>query len=36
MRRLQQSILRHVTDGLQDDATTLFVEWLGGSEKLTT
>ncbi|MCW2547827.1 MAG: protein serine/threonine phosphatase [Mycobacterium sp.] len=36
MRRLQQSILRHLTQGLQDDATTLFVEWLGGSEKLTT
>jgi serine phosphatase RsbU (regulator of sigma subunit) len=35
MRRLQQAILRHLTDGLQDDATTLFVEWLTGSEKLT-
>jgi hypothetical protein len=35
MRRLQQAILRHLTDGLQDDATTLFVEWLGGSDKLT-
>jgi serine phosphatase RsbU (regulator of sigma subunit) len=36
MRRLQQAILRHLTDGLQDDATTLFVEWLTSSEALTT
>ncbi len=28
MRRLQQAILRHQTGRLQDDATTLFVEWL--------
>lgn len=28
MRRLQQAILRHQTGTLQDDATTLFVEWL--------
>ncbi|MCW2607110.1 MAG: protein serine/threonine phosphatase [Frankiales bacterium] len=30
MRRLQQAILRHQTGKLQDDATTLFVEWLTG------
>jgi serine phosphatase RsbU (regulator of sigma subunit) len=30
MRRLQQAILRHQTGRLQDDATTLFVEWLTG------
>jgi serine phosphatase RsbU (regulator of sigma subunit) len=35
MRRLQQAILRHQTGRLQDDATTLFVEWLtGDSEQL--
>ena len=28
LRRLQQAILRHQTGRLQDDATTLFVEWL--------
>jgi serine phosphatase RsbU (regulator of sigma subunit) len=28
MRRLQAAILRHQTGQLQDDATTLFVEWL--------
>ena len=28
MRRLQQAILRHQTGQLQDDATTVFVEWL--------
>ncbi|MCW2779289.1 MAG: protein serine/threonine phosphatase [Frankiales bacterium] len=28
MRRLQQAILRHQTGKLQDDATTLFVEWM--------
>ena len=32
MRRLQQAILRHLTGGLQDDATTLFVGWLADSE----
>ena len=30
MRRLQQAILRHQVGQLQDDATTLFVEWLTG------
>ncbi len=30
MRRLQQAILRHQTGRLQDDATTLLVEWLTG------
>ena len=30
MRRLQQAILRHQTGRLQDDATTLFIEWLTG------
>ena len=30
MRRLQQAILRHQVGRLQDDATTLFVEWLTG------
>ena len=35
MRRLQQAILRYQTGRLQDDATTLFVEWLtGDSERL--
>jgi serine phosphatase RsbU (regulator of sigma subunit) len=33
MRRLQQAILRHQTGRLQDDATTLFVEWLPGREE---
>jgi serine phosphatase RsbU (regulator of sigma subunit) len=32
MRRLLQAILRHQTGQLQDDATTLFVEWLRGDE----
>jgi serine phosphatase RsbU (regulator of sigma subunit) len=36
MRRLQQAILRHQTGRLQDDATTLFVEWLGGHEDRLT
>jgi serine phosphatase RsbU (regulator of sigma subunit) len=31
MRRLQSAILRYQTGQLQDDATTLFVEWLTGS-----
>jgi serine phosphatase RsbU (regulator of sigma subunit) len=31
MRRLQAAILRHQTGRLQDDATTLFVEWLTGT-----
>jgi serine phosphatase RsbU (regulator of sigma subunit) len=31
MRRLQAAILRYQTGQLQDDATTLFVEWLTGS-----
>jgi serine phosphatase RsbU (regulator of sigma subunit) len=36
MRRLQSAILRYQTGRLQDDATTLFVEWLTGSpEELT-
>ena len=30
LRRLHQSILRHQVGRLQDDATTLFVEWLTG------
>ncbi len=30
MRRLQLALLRHQAGELQDDATTLFVEWLGG------
>lgn len=30
MRRLHQAILRHQTGRLQDDATTLLVEWLTG------
>ena len=30
MRRLQQAILRHQVGRLQDDATTLLVEWLTG------
>jgi len=36
MRRLQAAILRFQTGKLQDDATTVFVEWLTGrSEQLT-
>ena len=31
MRRLQHAILEHQRGRLQDDATTLFVEWLTGS-----
>jgi serine phosphatase RsbU (regulator of sigma subunit) len=31
MRRLQSAILRYQTGRLQDDATTLFVEWLTAS-----
>ena len=31
MRRLHTAILRHQTGRLQDDATTLFVEWANGS-----
>jgi serine phosphatase RsbU (regulator of sigma subunit) len=31
MRRLQAAILRYQTGRLQDDATTLFVEWLTGT-----
>ena len=31
LRRLQQAILRYQTGRLQDDATTLFVEWLTGN-----
>lgn len=34
MRRLQAAILRYQTGRLQDDATTLFVEWLTGSTDL--
>ena len=33
MRRLQQAILRHQTGQLQDDATTLFVEWATGDHE---
>lgn len=33
MRRLQTAILRHQTGRLQDDATTLLVEWLTGREE---
>lgn len=36
MRRLQQAILRYQTGRLQDDATTLFVEWLTGSAEEMT
>jgi serine phosphatase RsbU (regulator of sigma subunit) len=37
MRRLQAAILRYQTGKLQDDATTVFVEWLTGrtQERLT-
>jgi serine phosphatase RsbU (regulator of sigma subunit) len=33
MRRLQMAILRHQVGALQDDATTLFVEWRSGREE---
>jgi serine phosphatase RsbU (regulator of sigma subunit) len=33
MRRLQHAILRHQVGRLQDDATTLFVEWLTGADE---
>ncbi len=33
MRRLQHAILEHQEGRLQDDATTLFVEWLTGKEQ---
>ncbi len=33
MRRLQHAILQHQQGRLQDDATTLFVEWLTGKER---
>jgi serine phosphatase RsbU (regulator of sigma subunit) len=33
MRRLHQAIMRHQVGRLQDDATTLFVEWLPGREE---
>ena len=36
MRRLQQAILRHQTGRLQDDATTLFVEWRTGDQDQLT
>ena len=36
MRRLQAAILRYQTDKLQDDATTVFVEWLTGKEDQLT
>ena len=32
MRRLQRAVLDHLEGELQDDATTLFVEWLTGKE----
>jgi serine phosphatase RsbU (regulator of sigma subunit) len=32
MRRLQRAVLEHQEGELQDDATTLFVEWLTGDE----
>lgn len=32
MRRLQRAVLEHQEGHLQDDATTLFVEWLTGKE----
>jgi serine phosphatase RsbU (regulator of sigma subunit) len=34
MRRLQRAVLEHQQGQLQDDATTLFVEWLTGKEEL--
>jgi hypothetical protein len=33
MRRLQRAVLEHQQGQLQDDATTLFVEWLSGREE---
>jgi serine/threonine protein phosphatase PrpC len=33
MRRLQRAVLDHQQGRLQDDATTLFVEWLTGKER---
>ncbi len=33
MRRLQRAVLEHQEGRLQDDATTLFVEWLTGKEQ---
>jgi serine phosphatase RsbU (regulator of sigma subunit) len=33
MRRLQRAVLEHQEGRLQDDATTLFVEWLTGRER---
>jgi serine phosphatase RsbU (regulator of sigma subunit) len=33
MRRLQHAVLEHQQGQLQDDATTLFVEWLTGKEQ---
>lgn len=33
MRRLQRAVLEHQQGRLQDDATTLFVEWLTGREE---
>ena len=35
MRRLQRAVLEHQQGQLQDDATTLFVEWLTGKEEET-
>ena len=34
MRRLQRAVLEHQEGELQDDATTLFIEWLTGKEEL--
>ena len=36
MRRLQRAVLEHQGGRLQDDATTLFVEWLTGKEEELT
>ena len=36
MRRLQNAILRYQTGRLQDDATTVFVEWLTGKAQSLT
>jgi serine phosphatase RsbU (regulator of sigma subunit) len=36
MRRLQSAILRYQTGRLQDDATTVFVEWLTGKSQALT
>jgi hypothetical protein len=33
MRRLQRAVLEHQEGELQDDATTLFIEWLTGKEQ---